>query len=66
MRNYYAEIDNTLTAIELDKYAPHSLDWCADRVDWCWKWRKITHEQMVELADRVCSCYDAERMSYGT
>lgn len=62
MRDFYSEIDKSLTAHERGKYAQHSLDWCADRVDWCWKWRKITREQMEELADRVCRCYDADRI----
>ncbi len=57
MRDYYKEIDKTLTAIENYKYAPHSIDWCADRIDWCWKWRKITREQMESLAERVITVY---------
>ena len=59
MQDYYKEIDKTLTAIENYKYAPHSIDWCADRVDWCWKWRKITREQMESLAERVTAVYKA-------
>ena len=32
MRDYYKEIDKTLTAIENYKYAPHSIDWCVQIV----------------------------------
>lgn len=60
MKDFYSEINRSLTAIENGKYSQHSLDWCADRVDWCWKWKKITRSQMEELADRVSSCYDAD------
>jgi hypothetical protein len=60
VKDFYEEINRSLTPIEQGRYSQHSLDWCADRIDWCWKWRKITYEQMVELANRVSSCYDAE------
>ena len=53
MRDYYSEIDKALSRFEQSKYPLHSIDWCANRIDWCWKWRKITHEQMVSLANRV-------------
>lgn len=60
MKDYYTDIDKALTRLEQDKYAIHSVDWCINRIDWAWKWRKITKEQMEELAGRCCALLDAE------
>lgn len=60
-RNYYVEIDNALKSYE--EYKPwhdKSIDWIADRIDWCWKFRHITKEQMEELADRVVKIIDGD------
>ena len=60
-RNYYVEIDNALKSYE--DYKPwhdKSIDWIADRIDWCWKFRHITKEQMEELADRVVKIIDGD------
>ena len=59
-KDYYAEIDKHLTRLEQGKYAMHDIDWCIKRVDWAWKWRKITKEQMDELAGRCCVLLDAQ------
>lgn len=29
------------------------LSWCAARVDWAWKWKKITATEKDELCDRI-------------
>ena len=58
MKDYYAEIDKCLSRHEQGKFTTHSMEWCTDRVAWCWKWRKITKEQMNNLADRICNIYD--------
>lgn len=60
MKDYYADIDKALTRLEQGKYAIHSIDWCISRIDWAWKWRKITKEQMEELSDRCCTLLDTE------
>lgn len=57
MRDYYSEIDKALSRLEQSKYPLHSIDWCANRIDWCWKWKKITREQMESLAERVTTFY---------
>lgn len=58
MKDYYKEIDNVVREYENHKpYHTRSIDWAADRVNWCWKWRKITKEQMKELADRITEVY---------
>lgn len=56
----YEKIDRYLTQHEKGKYKEKSLDDIAFYIDWAWKWRKITHDEMVKSADRVCALYDAE------
>lgn len=37
-KNYYEEISNALKEYECFKHYPfHSMEWIADRIDWCWK-----------------------------
>lgn len=61
-RNYYAEIDAALLSYETCKpYHIRSIDWICNRIDWCWKFRHITKDQMIELADRICDVMDCER-----
>ena len=45
---FYQEIDTALKS-----YHSHKIDWITDRICWCWKWKKITREQMEELAMRA-------------
>ena len=58
VRNYYAEINEVVSEYENGKpWHTKDISWAADRVDWCWKWRKITKEQMEELADRITTIF---------
>lgn len=53
-KNYYDEIDKALVRYETGmNYKTHSMDWICDRIDWCYKWKKITEKQMEELAARA-------------
>ena len=54
MKDYYSEIDKVLK--EYEEYKPYhtkNIDWACNRIDWAWKWRKISKTQMEELADRA-------------
>lgn len=54
MNKYYTQINNALVSYEDKKpYHTKTMDWICNRIDWAWKWRKITEEQMVELANRA-------------
>lgn len=58
-RNYYKEIDDALKLYEEFKpYHTKDIDWICNRIDWCWKFRHITKEQMEELVDRACKILD--------
>lgn len=56
----YEKIDKALKQHEKNGYYERSLDSIASYIDWAWKWRKITHEEMENVADRICALYDAE------
>lgn len=54
MKDYYKEIDKELQSYENYKpYHTKTIDWICNRIDWAWKWRKITKEQMEELTNRA-------------
>ena len=54
MNKFYSEIDKALQSYEDYKpYHTRNIEWISNRISWCWKWRKITREQMEELCDRV-------------
>ncbi len=56
----YEKIDRVLKQHESYKYCERSLDSIADYIDWAWKWRKISREEMENAADRVCELYARE------
>ena len=54
MNKFYDEIDKALQSYENYRpYHQHKIEWISDRISWCWKWKKITKEQMEELCDRM-------------
>ena len=58
-KNYYEEINKVLKSYEDGKpYYTKNMDWAANRIAWAWKWRKITKEEMEELADRATAIFD--------
>jgi len=61
MRDFYGEIDKALQSYEQFKPCHiHNTEWICNRIDWCYKWRKITKEQMEELVNRVIAVLDNE------
>lgn len=58
-KDYYTEIDKALKSYE-EGMVSHRLTvtWCADRICWCWKFRKINEEQMSELTDRATKLFE--------
>lgn len=54
MNKYYTQINNALVSYEDNKpYHTKDIHWICDRIDWAWKWRKISESEMIELADRA-------------
>ena len=61
MNKYYTQINDALASYENHKpYHTKTMDWICDRIDWAWKWRKITEQQMVELAGRATKILTGE------
>ena len=54
MNKYYQQINKALLSYENHKpYHDKTMDWICDRIDWAWKWRKISENEMIELASRA-------------
>ena len=61
MNKFYSEIDKALQSYENYKhYHTRNIEWISNRISWCWKWRKITREQMEELCDRVIKVLEGD------
>lgn len=54
MKNYYDEINSALESYESKRpYHTRNIEWICCRIEWCWKWRKISKEEMEELSARA-------------
>ena len=63
---FYEQIDKAIKEREAGKsYPSKSIEWICDRIDWCWKFRKISEKEMVELADRIVAVMDSGLASGG-
>ena len=56
------KIDKSLKQHENHKYCERSLDSIADYIDWAWKWKKISYEEMQSFVDRIVTLFEEERM----
>lgn len=56
---YYDQIDKAIKSYEQFRPChPMSPDKICDKIDWCWKWRKISEHQMHNLVDRIVYLMD--------
>ena len=61
VKNYYEELNTSILSYEENKcYHTKSIEWICNRIDWCWKFRKITQKQMEELVDRICNVMEGK------
>lgn len=58
----YEKISEVLDRLELCKYSLQDSYWCANRISWAWKFRKITEDQKNELVDRTIKVQEMERI----
>lgn len=56
-RDWYAELSSRLDSAEISPDIL-TLSHIADRVEWCWKWRLITEDQMKDLCSRVTDLFN--------
>lgn len=52
MKDFYNQLNNWIINLEHGKPSP-SIDAIASKLEWCWKFRKITQSQKDELADKI-------------
>ena len=58
---YYEQINKAIQDYEQGKsWHDKSIEWICNRIDWCWKWKKITEEQKNELVDRICKVMEGK------
>ena len=61
MNKFELQIENAIQSYENYKpYHQHTIEWICNRIDWCWKWRKISEEKMQEFADRIIKVMESE------
>ena len=54
MKDFYKEIDNALKSYEdFEPCHDKGIDWICHRIGWCWRWKKISKNQMEELTTRA-------------
>lgn len=65
MRDYYSEISKKMDYLFAHyffcEYNPRGMElssWITNRIDWCWKFRKITEQQKDELCDRIIAYFE--------
>lgn len=47
------QLKDALNNMEYGKYSCISIQRATDQIAWLWKWKKITHEEMVEMTDQA-------------
>lgn len=61
MNKFYEEINEVLKSYEEFKpYHTKNLSWATDRICWAWKWKKISKEEMEELAQRAENIFNGK------
>ena len=54
MNKIEKQIDKALQEYEdFAPYPQHNIEWITNRIDWAWKWRKISKELMESFCDRA-------------
>jgi len=63
MNKYCEQIEKALWSYENCKpYHPRSIEWICNRINWCWKWKKISQEEMENFADRIVKVMEEEKV----
>lgn len=57
-KDYYGELDKAIKRYEEFKPCRISTCWITDRIDWCWRFRKISQSQMHDLTERMVEIFN--------
>lgn len=49
------KIENSLNRMEQGLYTDVSISWITDQIAWLWKFRHISHDDMVKLTNHAIS-----------
>lgn len=49
------KIENSLNRMEQGLYTDVSISWITDQIAWLWKFRHISHDEMIKLTDHAIS-----------
>ena len=47
------QLKDALNNMEYGKYSCIPIRRVTDQIAWLWKWKKITHDEMVEMTDQA-------------
>ena len=56
-KDYYAQLDRWVSQYETKGNGDQKLSSISDKISWCWKWKKITKQQVDELCDRMLEIF---------
>lgn len=56
-KDYYAQLNRWVSQYENYCFKEVSSDIITNKICWCWKFHKITREQMEELCDRMTKVF---------
>ena len=56
-KDYYAQLDRWVSQYETKGNGDQKLSVISDKISWCWKWKKITKQQVDELCDRMLEIF---------
>lgn len=61
MNKFEMQLDTALS--EYENFKPckqYSIEWICNRIDWCWKWRKISVDKKDEFCDRIIDIMEGD------
>lgn len=54
MNKYEEQLEKAIRSYEEYRpYHQYTVEWICNRIDWCWKWRKISENKMEDFANRI-------------
>lgn len=56
-KDYYTQLNRWVSQYENYGFKEVSSDIITNKICWCWKFRKITREQMEELCNRMTDVF---------
>ncbi len=60
-KDYYIQLDNAIKSYEEYKpYHQYDTEWICNRIEWCWKWKHITEQEMEKFVDRICKVMEGD------